>query len=113
MTLENQDLPHRPFFSCTPQEFTIVDSQEAKDALRGGSIKPWMSFKVGQANIIDTRPRRVLSWHGNEVTVECDGGTVRLDFSEGSARKTTPHGQFVYRGGIEERNEGMGYMPLS
>lgn len=113
MTLEDQDLPRRPFFSCTPEGITIVDTDEAKSALRGGSIKPWMSFKVGQANIIDTIPLRVVSRQGNEIRVECEGGTVRIDFSEGRAWKSTPGGEFVYKGGLEERNEGKGYLRLS
>ena len=113
MTNKDQGLPSRPFFSCTPQELTIVDTDDARSSLGQGSIEPWMSFKVGQGNIIDTIPRRVESRRGDELTVECEDGLVHIDFSQGRARKTTPQGEFVYMGGLEERNDGRGYIPMS
>ena len=113
MTPDSRPLPTRPFFSCTPEEFVIVDASEAKGSLRDGSLKPWMSFSCGDGNIIDTVPRKVSSWHGDQVAVECEGGTVHIDFAEGSACKTTTQGEFVYMGTLEDRNDGRGYIPIS
>ena len=113
MTPDNRSLPSRPFFSCTPEQFVIVDGSEAKSSLLDGSLTPWMSFSCGNGNVIDTVPRKVSSWHEGQVVVECDGGTVHIDFGEGSARKTTTQGEFLYMGTLEDRNEGRGYIPIS
>ena len=45
--------------------------------------------------------------------VECEGGTVHIDFEDGTARKVTADGEFVYMGSIDERNDGMGYIAVS
>jgi hypothetical protein len=113
MTLDPYSLPAKPFFNCNPEGFVIVDAGSAKDLLNSGSLEPWMEFKHGTNNVIDTVPRKVVSREGNEVTVECEGGTVRIDFAEGQARKVTAEGEFVYLGTLEERNEGRGYMAVS
>ena len=72
-----------------------------------------MDFKHGASNIIDTIPRKVVSWDRDQVVVKCDGGTVLIDFAEGQARKATNEGNFVYLGTLEERNEGRGYIAES
>ena len=113
MNLDAYGLPSRPFFSCSPEGLVIVDAGEAKDLLRSCSLEPWMDFKHGVNNIIDTVPKRVVSWEGDMIMVECDGGTVHIDFAEGSARKVTTEGEFVYLGTLEERNEGRGYIAVS
>ena len=112
MTLDAYGLPPKPFFSCIPEGFVIVDVGEAAKLLSSGSLEPWMDFKHGVDNIIDTVTRKVVSREGDQITVECDGGTVRIDFAEGQARKVTIDGEFVYRGTLEERNEGRGYIAV-
>jgi hypothetical protein len=113
MTLDAQRLPARPFFSCSAEGLVIVDAGQAAKLLGSGSLEPWMDFKHGVNNIIDTVPRKVVRWDGDQVTVECDGGTVRIDFAEGQARKVTTVREFVYLGTLEERNEGRGYIAVS
>ncbi|MBI2856554.1 MAG: hypothetical protein HYX93_06890 [Chloroflexi bacterium] len=113
MSQEELGLPARPFFSCTPEEFVVVDAEAAKSALRSGFMEPWMKFERGDGNVIDSVPHRVASQQEDVVAVECEGATVYIDFAEGRARKVTSQGEFVYRGTLEERNEGRGYIPLS
>ena len=45
--------------------------------------------------------------------VECEGGTVHIDFEDGRAKKVTAQGEFIYMGDLEDRNEGLGYIPVS
>ena len=113
MNQEEAALPAKPFFSCTPEEFVIVDADAARSALRSGSMEPWMTFERGDGNVIDSVPHRVANRRENVVAVECEGGTVYIDFAEGRARKVTPQGEFAYMGTLEERNDGRGYIPLS
>ncbi len=74
-------------------------------------VEPLCVFSVGPGNVFECAPLRVVG-HGNEVvTVQCDGGeTVVLDFRELSARKRTPNGEWLYRGGLDEANEGLGFV---
>ncbi|MBI4282405.1 MAG: hypothetical protein HY672_02830 [Chloroflexi bacterium] len=44
MTLEADGLPVRPFFSCTPKGFVVVDAGNGKKMLGLGSLEPWMVF---------------------------------------------------------------------
>ena len=83
-----------------------MDAGEAAKSLRLGSLEPWMEFQHGVNNIIDTVPRKVVIWEVDQVTVECGGSTVRIDFEEGQARKVTNEGEFGYLGTLEERNKG-------
>ncbi|MFH1560052.1 MAG: hypothetical protein ABID84_01385 [Chloroflexota bacterium] len=92
MTLEADGLPAKPFFSCSPEGLVIVDAGEMKNSLRLDSLEPWMNFKHGENNVIDTIPRKVVSWDRSQVTMECEGGTVHIDFAEGRARKVTSEG---------------------
>jgi hypothetical protein len=106
-------LPARPFFSCNSEGLAIVDAGQARDSFRSRSLEPWMYFKQGLDNVIDTIPRKIVGRDGDVITVECDGGTVVIDFAEGQARKITSEGEFVYLGTLEERNEGLGYLAVS
>ena len=113
MTTENEGLPARPFFNCTPEGLTILDAANASSLLRAESMVPWMEFAKGQGNMIDSTPRKLASRDGDSIAVECDGCTVHIDFEAGTARKVTADGEFVYMGSIEERNDGMGYIAVS
>jgi hypothetical protein len=72
-----------------------------------------MNFKNGDGNVIDSVPKKVATREGQQITVECEGGTVHIDFAEGRARKVTPEGEFVYLGTLDERNDGMGYIAVA
>ena len=113
MTPEAGGLPARPFFTCSHEGLFIVDGGHSNDPLRLESLEPWMDFQNGENNIIDTIPRRVVTWEGQQITVECEGSTVHIDFAEGRARKVAQEGEYVYLGTLDERNEGMGYMAVS
>lgn len=113
MTPEADALPAMPFFTCSPEGLVIVDGGQANNLSRPASIEPWMDFKNGGSNVIDATPRRVATWEGQQITVECEGSTVHLDFAQGRARKVTPEGEYVYLGTLDERNDGMGYMAVS
>ena len=113
MTTENEGLPARPFFNCTAEGLTVLDAADANSLLRPESVVPWMVFMKGPGNMIDSTPRRAASRGGDRVEVECDDGTVHIDFEAGSARKVTADGEFVYMGSIEDRNDGMGYIAVS
>ena len=113
MTTENEGLPARPFFNCTAERLTILDAANASSLLRADSAVPWMVFTNGPGNVIDSTPRRAASRGGETVSVECEGGTVHIDFEAGTARKVTADGEYVYMGSIEDRNDGMGYIAVS
>jgi hypothetical protein len=113
MTLETNGLPAKPFFTCDADGLSILDAAQANNLLSAYSIQPWMDFKNGQGNIIDTIPRKVTARDGQQITVECEDGMVHIDFEEGKARKVTPAGEYVYMGALEERNDGMGYIAVS
>ena len=72
-----------------------------------------MTFKKDSGNIIEATPKKVVYWHDNEVAVECEDGTVYIDFAEGTARKKTSVKEMLYLGGIDQRNDGLGYIPVS
>ena len=111
--MEETSLPVHPFFSCDTHEFAIVDGEEVKHTVLSGPIEPWITFQSGPGNIFEGSPRQVVGRDGDKLSVECDDGTVHLDFDAGNARKSTPLGEFVYLGGIDERNDGKGYIPLA
>ena len=113
MTPAADALPKRPFFACSPEGLVIVDGGQANNLSRLESIEPWMSFKNGARKVLDATPRRVATWEGQQITVECEGSTVHIDFAEGRARKVTPEGEYVYLGTLDERNDGMGYIAVA
>ena len=104
-------LPERPFFSCAAGEFAVVDALQMRTAAGLAHVEPLCVFSVGPGNVFERAPLRVVGQGAEVVTVECDGGeTVVLDFRELAARKRTPSGEWLYRGGLDEANEGLGVM---
>ena len=107
-------LPRRPFFSCEETAFSIVDAEAMRQAITQGPITAVFTLRVGPGNIFEHRPRRVTAHQGLIVTVECDGGTtVIIDFDEESALAKTTEGEFRYLGGIDEGNDGKGFIRAS
>ena len=109
-----EPFPERPFFSCSEGEFTVVDQATMAASLRGGRVEPWMTFSVAEGNVFESPPVKVLDNSRGRVRVECRDGEVLIDFDEESARKTTARGQqFVYMAGLDEANDGRGWLPLA
>lgn len=103
------ELPAEPFFSCGEREFAVVDGAEMRTDL--SAAEPVLTLRVGPGNVFEQRPRRVVSNEDGVVVVECDGGeTLTLDFNDIAARKSAPDGEFVYRAGLDEGNDGAGWM---
>ena len=104
-------LPERPFFSCEPHRFAVVDAVRMRHVSALGPLQPVCTFAVGPGNVFEQVPREVISHDGRYVRVACEGGElVTLDFADLAARKETPEGEFVYKGGLDEANDGLGFM---
>ena len=105
------ELPAKPFFSCDEHEFAVVDAAQMRSAADLSLVAPVLTLRVGPGNVFEQRPRRVISNEDGIVSVECSGGeTVALDFNDIAARKSGPVGEFVYRSGLDEGNDGAGWM---
>ena len=110
----DEPFPERPFFSITDDEFAVVDQATMAASLRGGRVEPWITFRVGAGNVFESRPVRVVDSSAGRVSVECQDAEVLIDFADESARKTTPAGdQFVYMAGLDEANDGRGWLPVT
>ena len=107
------ELPAKPFFSCDEDGFVVVDGALMQSVSSVLSIEPVLRLTIGPGNIFERRPLRVALHEGNAVEVACEGEeTVYLDFHELTARKSTPSGNFMYQGGIEDGNAGLGFMSM-
>ena len=79
-----------------------------------GEEDPWLTLSVGDSNIIDSKPVRVTAHDSLSVEIECENGTISLDMASESARKRDDTGrEWIYCGGLEEANAGLGWMPVS
>ena len=106
-------LPERPLFACDEDGFSIVDGALARGALALVSIEPALKLRVGPGNIFEQRPLKLISREGDVVSVQCEGEViVRLDFGEMLARVERPDGEFLYMAGLEDGNDGKGFMPV-
>ena len=113
MSFPYDPFPKSPFFSCEPGSFRIVDKARFSQVV-SGKEEPWMTLSVDESNVMHSRPVRVASHQDFSIEIECEDGSLKLDIGSESARKVDPAGQeWVYRGGLEEANEGMGWMPVS
>ena len=105
-------LPEHPFYSCEADCFLVADGSQMGTAAAILALEPLLKLMVGEGNVFERRPVQVVEKGGTGVSVECDGGeVVHIDFDALTARKTTPQGEFLYRGGLEDGNDGMGYFP--
>jgi hypothetical protein len=105
------ELPQKPFFSCEATAFTVIDGDLLRRSLGQGPLTPVFRFQVAPGNLFEHQPRTVIEHDAGKVRVACDNGaTVHLDFGSGTARVHTTEGEFLYRGGLEEGNEGMGFI---
>lgn len=104
-------LPSRPFFACDEDGFTVVDGALMRGTLDFIRIEPALKLEVGPGNVFEHRPVKIASRDGDVVTVECEGGVVvRLDFGDMLARVVRPDGEFLYKGGLEDGNDGLGFI---
>ncbi len=105
-------LPETPFFSCDEDGFSVSDGARRRVLPGEHLVEPIFKLLVGPENVFEQRPLRVTEHEGHNVTVECEGGeTVYLDFYELKARKEGPSGGWVYRGPLDEGNDGLGFLP--
>ncbi len=104
-------LPEHPFYSCEEDCFLVADGSQMGTVSAVLALEPLVKLMVGEGNIFERRPVRVLNKDAQQVSVECEGGEiVHIDFDALTASKTTPQGEFLYRGGLEDGNDGMGYL---
>ncbi len=109
----DESFPQRPFFSCEEGQFLIVDQAQLGAAFKHGA-EPWLSLTVGPDNVMASRPMKVTRHSGMEIDIECRDAVIKLNLSDESARKVSLDGQeFVYCGGLEEANHGLGWIPVS
>lgn len=108
---ETFQMPAKPFFSCEADCFAIADGEMSGTAAQALAAEPLLKLDVGVGNVFERRPLRVTSHDARRVEVQCDGDeTVRLDLHAFTAGKTTPEGEFLYRGGLEDANDGLGFI---
>lgn len=104
-------LPKKPFFACDEDGFSIVDGALMQGTLDLLQVEPILKLHVGHGNVFEQRPVKITSRDGDVVTVECEGGVVvRLDFGDMLARVVRPDGEFLYKGGLEDGNDGLGFI---
>ena len=104
-------LPEHPFYSCDEDCFVVADGAQRGDGAFVLSLDPLLTLQVGDGNIFERRPLKVAEKDGARISVECEGSEmVHIDFAALTAGKTTPQGEFLYRGGLEDGNDGMGFI---
>ena len=108
-----EPFPSRPFFSCEASQFRIVDQARMADLMRG-QAEPWLTLEVGANNVFEARPMKVVGHSGLKVEIQTADAMIKLDLESESARKKLSDGsEFVYCGGLDEANSGLGWMPVS
>ncbi len=113
MSFPFDPFPSSPFFSCEDTSFRIVDKARFSQVVTGKE-EPWLTLSVDDSNVMHSRPVRVTSHQDFSIEIECEEGSLKLDIGSESARKVDSAGrEWVYRGGLEEANQGMGWMPVS
>jgi len=79
--------------------------------LTGREVEPWLKLAVGEDNMVATEPLRVVEEEDQRVRIQCADGVLEIDFYDEKARKTNEAGEsFVYLGGLDEANDGKGWL---
>lgn len=113
MSFPFDPFPSSPFFSCEESGLRIVDKARFSQVV-SGKEEPWLTLSVDEANVMHSKPLRIKSHQDFSIEVECESGSLNLDMETESARKIDADGrEWVYRGGLEEANQQMGWMPVS
>lgn len=113
MSFPYDPFPSSPFFSCEDTGLLIVDKTRFSQVVTGKE-EPWLKLSVAEENVMHSKPVKVKSHHDFTIEVECEQGSLKLDMESESARKVDSAGkEWVYRGGLEEANQGLGWMPVS
>ena len=105
------NLPERPFFSCEKSSFLIIDSAKMRDVSALENLEPSCQFIVGLGNVFGTAPKFVVEHSKSHVRIACEEEIiVILDFDDLAAAIETPEGRFLYKGGLDQANDAMGFM---
>ena len=113
MGFPDDDFPSRPYFSCEADKLRIVDRMRLSQVI-SGKEEAWLTLAVGEQNVMHSRPVRVVSHRDFDIEIECEKGKLKLDMESESARKVDTTGkEWVYCGGLDEANAGLGWMPVS
>ncbi|MEE2701297.1 MAG: hypothetical protein VX800_03840 [Chloroflexota bacterium] len=106
--------PATPVYSCEGGNFEVYDGNEIREQIaRRDHAKPWMILRSGVGNIFESVPKQIVKEHPMAVAVECwDTVVIHLDFEEGTAHKDSLEGKFMYRGSLEDGNDGQGYIRM-
>ncbi len=112
MAFPYDPFPASPFFSCESDGLKIVDKTRFSQVITGKE-EPWLTLAVNESNVMHSTPVKIKSHVDFKVEIECETGSLKLDIESESARKVDAAGrEWVYRGGLEEANQGMGWMPV-
>ena len=104
-------LPMKVFFSCEEGGFSVVDGAAVRDMFDLTNIQPIFRLHVGPNNVLEQRPLKVANHDGDLVSIECEGGAiVHLNFAEFNARVERSDGEYLYMGGLDEGNDGKGFL---
>ncbi len=113
MSFPYDPFPSSPFFSCEDDRFRIVDKRRFSQVVTGKE-EPWLTLAVAESNVMHSKPVRVKAYRESSIEIECEDGSLKLDIGSESARKVDDTGrEWIYCGGLEEANEGLGWMPVS
>ena len=111
MNINVLDLPDRPFFSCEKSYFLIIDSNKMRDVKALDNLEPLFKFEVGPGNVFESSPKFEIEHTNTHVHVACEGEqTVILDFEDLAASRESQEGRYLYKGGLDQSNDGLGFM---
>lgn len=111
MNEDSLQMPAKPFLSCEVDRFSLFDSSTLRTAADLAMLKPSLVLLVGPGNVLESRPIAASQSGLLTISIECeDQAQVILDLDAIAARKTTAAGEFLYGGGLDQGNEGLGWV---